>query len=133
MFAGLMRKHVFSGKDFIGHVGGDDFFIGLEGCSQAQMTGTIEGLLADFHMEVRQLYSAEDRLRGFLHGHDRDGTEREFALMRCSVGVLELPDGVMIEDLNRISAAIAGIKAGAKKSVSGLCSARLDENGVSEY
>lgn len=131
LFAGLMRKHVFSGKDFIGHVGGDDFFIGLQGCDHEQMLVMLDGLLTDFHSEVGQLYSVEDRLRGSMLGHDREGIERQIPLMRCSIGVLELPEGVMISDLNRISAAIASIKAGAKKSSTGLCSARLDENGIS--
>jgi len=40
---------------------------------------------------------------------------------------------VLISDLNRISAEIAGIKASAKKSKTGLCYARLDENGVSKH
>jgi diguanylate cyclase (GGDEF)-like protein len=133
LFAGLMRKHVFSGKDFIGHVGGDDFFIGLHGCSHDQMLATIEPLLLDFHGEVRHLYSAEDRLRGYMQGHDRDGAEKRIPLMRCSVGVLELPEGVMINDLNRISAEIANIKACAKKSPAGLCTARLDEYRISKH
>jgi diguanylate cyclase (GGDEF)-like protein len=133
LFAGLMRKHVFSGKDFIGHVGGDDFFIGLEGCDQQQMRTTLENLTGDFRAEVQNLYSSEDRLRGYMVGHDRDGNERRIAMMRCSVGVLELPEGLMIEDLNRISAAIAGIKAEAKKSIAGLSHARLDENGISQH
>jgi diguanylate cyclase (GGDEF)-like protein len=133
LFAGLMRKHVFSGKDFIGHVGGDDFFIGLQGTSREQMIAMLEGLLGDFLSEVRHLYSAEDRLRGHIIGHDRDGLEKAIPLMRCSIGVLELPEGVMISDINRISAEIASIKAGAKKSRTGLCHARLDENGVSRH
>jgi diguanylate cyclase (GGDEF)-like protein len=133
LFAGLMRKHVFSGKDFIGHVGGDDFFIGLQDRDRADVVSALESLLADFASEVRHLYLPEDRLRGFMMGHDRDGVEKQILLMRCSVGVLELPEGVMISDLNRISAEIAGIKAGAKKSKTGLCYARLDENGVSKH
>jgi predicted signal transduction protein with EAL and GGDEF domain len=35
LFATLMRKHAFSGHDFIGHVGGDDFFIGLRAATRA--------------------------------------------------------------------------------------------------
>lgn len=133
LFAGLMRKHVFSGKDFIGHVGGDDFFIGLQGCDHQHMAVTLESLMGDFRTEVQSLYSSEDRQRGYMIGHDRDGKERQIAIMRCSVGVLEVPEGLMIEDLNKISAAIAGIKAEAKKSVTGLSYARLDENAISQH
>jgi hypothetical protein len=39
--------------------------------------------------------------------------------MRCSIGVLELPEGVVISDLDRISTEIALVKASAKKSETG--------------
>jgi hypothetical protein len=40
--------------------------------------------------------------------------------MRCSIGVMELPAGVVISDIDRISAEIAQVKAVAKKSGTGL-------------
>jgi len=105
----------------------------LEGCDHAQMTATLESLANDFRLEAQALYSDEDRQRGYMTGHDRDGVERHIPMMRCSIGVLELPEGLMIEDLNRISAAIAGIKAEAKRSAAGLGHARLDENVLSPH
>jgi hypothetical protein len=47
--------------------------------------------------------------------------------MRCSIGVLELPEGLVIDDTNRVSAAIAHIKAKAKESEEGLVFHLLDE------
>jgi hypothetical protein len=47
--------------------------------------------------------------------------------MRCSIGVLELPEGLVIDDINRVSAAIAHIKAEAKDSEEGLAFHLLGE------
>jgi hypothetical protein len=40
--------------------------------------------------------------------------------MRCSIGVIELPEGLVIDDINRVSAEIAIIKSAAKDSEGGL-------------
>jgi hypothetical protein len=47
--------------------------------------------------------------------------------MRCSIGVLELPEGHVIDDISRVSAEIAHIKSEAKESDEGLVFHRLGE------
>ncbi|MBL0370854.1 GGDEF domain-containing protein [Rhizobium sp. KVB221] len=130
LFAALMKKHIFSGQDFIGHVGGDDFFLGLEGYGQSRTEAMLGALLAEFNAEVRQLYTSEDRQAGYMLSQDRDGMERQMPLMRCSIGVLELPEGILVNDLNRISAEIANVKSSAKKSELGLSFSRLNDFGI---
>jgi diguanylate cyclase (GGDEF)-like protein len=125
LFAALLRRYFFHDSEFIGHVGGDDFFIGLDGHSEEEMLHPLGRLLNDFATDVRELYSEEDRANGYILGHDREGNERRLPLMRCSIGVLEIPEGVVISDLDRISAEIAQVKAGAKSSPSGLCISRF--------
>lgn len=120
LFSALMRRYFFSEGDFLGHVGGDDFFIGLRDWTREEITEILDRLLSDFHDDVIALYSAEERQKGFIVGHDRRGEEREFPLMRCSVAVLELPRDLVIDDVNRVSAIIAGIKKTAKESDGGL-------------
>ncbi|WP_244429835.1 hypothetical protein [Rhizobium leguminosarum] len=66
------------------------------------------------------LYSDEHRAAGRILGHDRAGAEALFPLMRCSIGVIELPEGLVIDDINRVSAEIAVIKSAAKESEEGL-------------
>jgi len=51
---------------------------------------------------------------------DRSGAEALFPLMRCSIGVIELPEGLIIDDINRVGAEIALIKSAAKESKEGL-------------
>jgi diguanylate cyclase (GGDEF)-like protein len=120
LFAALMRRYFFAGGCFLGHIGGDDFFIGVRDWTEAELTEILERLLSDFHDDAVELYSAEDRDAGQIIGHDRYGTERYFQLLRCSIAVLELPQGLIIGDSERIGSEIAAIKKAAKESNSGL-------------
>lgn len=125
LFAALMRRYFFHDNEFIGHVGGDDYFIGLKGMTEEEMLHPLGRLLNDFTSEVVTLYSDDERRDGYIVGHGRDGVEARIPLMRCSIGVLELPAGVMIGDIDRISAEIAQVKALAKQSDSGLSVSRF--------
>ena len=120
LFAALMRRYFFAERHFLGHVGGDDFFIGVRGWAKEELTEILDRLISDFHEDVLGLYSDTDRAAGSIRGHDRAGVEALFPLMRCSIGVLELPEGLVIDDTNRVSAEIAHIKAEAKESEEGL-------------
>ena len=120
LFAALMRRYFFSDGDFLGHVGGDDFFIGLSDWTRPELTEILDRLLSDFHDDVIELYSAEDRAHGRIPGPDRNGESRDFPLMRCSICVLELPRGLVIDDMSRVGTMIAAIKKKAKDSEGGL-------------
>lgn len=127
LFAALLRRYFFADRHFLGHVGGDDFFVGVTGWTAEELTEILDRLISDFHEDVLDLYSDEDRAAGRIHGHDRNGVESYFPLMRCSIGVLELPKGLVIDDTRRVSAAIADIKAEAKDSEDGLVFHNLAE------
>ncbi len=77
-------------------------------------------MLSDFHDDVVQFYSPQERAEGRIKGHDRSGLERYFPLLRCSIGVIELPQGLLLDDVGRVSAEIAAIKASSKESEGGL-------------
>ena len=127
LFAALMRRYFFAERHFLGHVGGDDFFIGVVGWTKEELTEILDRLISDFHDDVLDLYSDEDRAAGRIRGHDRAGAEAFFPLMRCSIGVLELPEGLVIDDINRVSAEIAQVKSSAKESDEGLVFQTLGE------
>jgi diguanylate cyclase (GGDEF)-like protein len=125
LFSALMKRYFFGSGDFLGHIGGDDFFIGLRGWKPEELTVILERLASDFHDDVVGLYSPEDRAAGSIRVHDRNGTERDFPMLRCSIGVLELPEGLVLEDVGAISAAIAAVKGRAKDSEDGLVFSRF--------
>ncbi len=55
-----------------------------------------------------------------IEGHDRQGVNRLFPLMRCSVAVLAVGNGILVPDVNLVSNRIAVLKAEAKESEGGL-------------
>ncbi|CDZ53519.1 Signaling protein (EAL,CBS,GGDEF domains) [Neorhizobium galegae bv. orientalis] len=127
LFAALVKRYFFSDGDFLGHVGGDDFFIGVRDWTREELNEILGRLLSDFHDDVVQLYSPEERAAGKIRGHDRSGAERDFPLLRCSIGVLELPQGLLLDDVGRIGAEIATVKAQAKENEGGLFFASFGE------
>lgn len=127
LFSALLRRYFFSDDHFLGHVGGDDFFIGVHGWRRDELTEILERLLSDFHDDVIGFYSQEEQEAGRIKGHDRHGMEREFPLLRCSIGVLELPKGLLLDDVGRVASSIAVVKAQAKEAPSGLVFATFGE------
>ena len=120
LFAALMKRYFFSDEHFLGHVGGDDFFIGIRDWSRDELEEILERLLSDFHDDAVALYSEEERAAGRIRGHDRTGVERDFPLLRCSIGVVHLPQGLILDDIARIGTEIATVKVAAKESDRGL-------------
>lgn len=115
-----MRRHFIGEEKFLGHVGGDDFFIGVSGWTQEEVAAVLTRVLSEFCSDVRQLYSREHQAAGCMTGHGRSGEATRFPLMRCSIAVLVLPEGFVFSDSQAVSARIAEIKSRAKESETGL-------------
>lgn len=64
-------------------------------------------LTADFALDARPLYSAEDLARGGIEAEDRMGRPSLFPLLRCSAAVLGVPEGQVLSDLGQVSRRIA--------------------------
>lgn len=120
LFADLMRRFFVGGDVFLGHIGGDDFFIGITGRKRSLVEAVFTVMLGEFRRQVAFFYEPADREAGFIEGADRSGDVRHFPLMRCSVCVLELPSGVMQTDGRKVGETIARLKSAAKKSDNGL-------------
>lgn len=120
LFSALMRRYFFAESAFLGHVGGDDFFIGLRGLPADDVLEMLARLTGDFRQDVATLYAPEARAAGFVRGRDRSGSAKTYPLMRCSVGVLCLPADGDAASADDLASAIAAVKADAKKSESGL-------------
>lgn len=120
LFAALLRRHFIGEEKFLGHVGGDDFFVGVSGLGEEEMRAVLLRLLDEFGSDVRQLYSPEHQSAGCISGYGRDGGAKDFPLMRCSIAVLTLPEGFILSDSQTVSKRIAEIKARAKASKDGL-------------
>jgi diguanylate cyclase (GGDEF)-like protein len=117
LFADLLRSSGFADRRFIGHVGGDDFFIGYRGVPKADALLELRQLVEKFKFDAQSFYDAKARSDGFILGQDRDGRMRRFPLLEVSAVAVDLAgqgDALTIDD---ISAIIAANKTLAKRAV----------------
>ena len=77
-----------SRRDFVGHIGGDDFIAIFESLDWRRRC---ERILEAFGRAAPDFYSEADQLQGGIKAHDRCGQEQFFPLLSLSIGVVQ-PD-----------------------------------------
>lgn len=123
LFAELMHK-VLLNEYFIGHIGGDDFFAGSVIKNDAmfeEFCTRIRQLIYQFGEDVREFYSAEDRVRGCIVAEDREGRSREFALLNVSAVIVYKSYASSIHSAEQLQKVFAIEKKNAKKAFDHLC------------
>ncbi len=82
--AQVMKEAVKKGApgDFLGHEGGDDFIVLTTPEKADEVTGYI---CTEFDERVRELFSEEDRQRGYIVSKDREGNVKQFPIMTISL------------------------------------------------
>ncbi|MEE8424537.1 MAG: response regulator [Elusimicrobiota bacterium] len=73
-----------NGKEFVGHIGGDDFILVTH---PERMEELAKQIAARFDELAPSFYSAEDRARGKIVAKDRKGQQVEFPLLSIAIGV----------------------------------------------
>ncbi len=125
MFAELLKKTAFSENRFVGHVGGDDFFMGIRNSSLETVEDQMASLAWDFKKNVESFYDFDTVKKGYLSAVDREGRKRNLPLMTVSVAILELAagdkKGLTVEDMANT---MADLKKKAKRSDAGIASIR---------
>lgn len=138
-FAELLRTLAQETGGLAGHIGGDDFFWGLQQKMPLnQLIERITALTARFKRDAESFYDTETISRGFLEAVDRDGCKKRLPFLRASAALLHLPamkrDFCSIETLSHF---MARIKKAAKNSPAGLClgimgTLEISDAGISE-
>ncbi len=123
LFAELLRKQLPQGDVFVGHVGGDDFFVGLHEFRHDQAVDLITSMVRTFERDVESFYDEETRRRGYIFAKDREGVERKLPLLSASAAVVELPRGHGVRSADEISGLIATLKKAAKTAPDKIASA----------
>ena len=72
--------------DFIGHIGGDDFFIVTGPGHAGPIAETITRLFAK---QIPAMYSETDQAKGYISGISRDGREGNFPFISISIGIID--------------------------------------------
>ena len=124
LFADLMRKAA-TPAWFLGHIGGDDFFVGIRGADMVTATKDVGELIAKFASDAESFYDAEARERRCIVAQDREGKSKTFPLLSASAVLLEIPANCPACGIDDISAAIAVKKKAAKASPNKLAVATL--------
>jgi diguanylate cyclase (GGDEF)-like protein len=80
-----VHKTITTEEDFIGHIGGDDFVV----ITHPDKVDIIcQEIIREFDELIPNLYSEEDRKRGYIIGFNRKGEREEFPIMTISIGVV---------------------------------------------
>ncbi|QXH37047.1 bifunctional diguanylate cyclase/phosphodiesterase [Pseudomonas muyukensis] len=74
-------------RDFVGHIGGDDFMLVL---GSADWRERLQVLVEAFTRQCRRFYRAEHLEAGCFIAHNRQGQRETFALLSLSIGVVWL-------------------------------------------
>lgn len=125
LFAEPLQKHMPPQHTFVGHVGGDDFFVGFRSVDPKDAAESVARLLGRFARDVESFYDAAARERGYLETQGRDGRQQRYRLLTCSAGVLTLRADREELPLDAVMDEIARLRKKAKVSPGGMAIASL--------
>jgi diguanylate cyclase (GGDEF)-like protein len=108
-------------KDFLGHVGGDDFLVLFQ---SEDWETRIRAAMARFNTSAVRLYKPEDAASGGIRSEDRHGNPRFYGFVTIAVGVVPVTSGTEA-DSDAIATLAAAAKREAKRAPDGffLCPA----------
>lgn len=73
------------GRDFLGHIGGDDYIIITDADNVERLCNSI---IERFDKEIRQLYNPKDLEKGFIKVINRQGQKERFPVMTISIAAI---------------------------------------------
>ncbi|MGA4637067.1 bifunctional diguanylate cyclase/phosphodiesterase [Pseudomonas solani] len=85
--AQCLNERVDPARDFVGHIGGDDFMLVL---GSEDWRAKLNYLLEDFQGQCRRFYRNDHLQAGCFIAHNRRGEREEFPLLSLSIGVVNL-------------------------------------------
>lgn len=115
LFSDILQK--LRELDFIGHVGGDDFFIAYtlgENYSFDDAYKSVYSLIEKFSKDVETFYESKDRKRGFITAKDRYGDLKEFPLLSVSAAMINLEKGFSSISSTSFDSTLSTLKHNAK-------------------
>ena len=116
LLARLAVAHCDPQRDFVGHVGGDDFIILYQSAHWHQQC---QNIIAQFAELAIALFDEPDRLAGGIHADDRHGVPRFFPLTTLSIGAVKVRGGELAT-AEQVASMAARAKHQAKMAGEGL-------------
>ena len=112
--ASLLTDHINPKKDFVGHVGGDDFIILFESMAWEKRCKPILSEFTELHTE---LYSKKHLQQDGMPALNRNGNEVFYPLLALSIGAIRIKDFDDIRNEADLSEYATKAKSAAKKIV----------------
>lgn len=110
--AQCLNDRIDPSRDFVGHIGGDDFLMVLGSDDGSKR---LNSLLEDFQNQCRRFYRAEHLDAGCFTALNRQGQRQEFALLSLSIGVVHLrPESCALMDASQLAELASKAKHYAK-------------------
>lgn len=125
MFSEILGKAFSLFDAFIGHIGGDDFFVGVIDRDFETVHAAASGAICEFKSSAESLYDQADRQLGFLVGLDRQGKRKAFPLLSASCALLTVANETASRSEQAILSTITNLKEESKLSGNTVCAASL--------
>ncbi|WP_130887389.1 bifunctional diguanylate cyclase/phosphodiesterase [Pseudomonas sp. Sample_21] len=110
--AQCLNERIDPTRDFVGHIGGDDFLLVL---GPEDWRKRLNQLLDDFQNQCRRFYRPEHLEAGCFIAPNRQGVRQEFALLSLSIGVVHLrPEACAALDASQLAEMASQAKHHAK-------------------
>ena len=115
LFADLLKKSSMLKDSLVGHIGGDDFFLGWSEPDETdeEVYKIVKKIVDDFSSDVESFYDEKDRNRGFIKAKSRDGEVRNFKLLTVSAATIIIQEGIKAEG-DILSRELTRLKKSAK-------------------
>lgn len=117
LLAGIVLSHCDTQRDFVGHVGGDDFIVLFQ---SSDWRLRCEAIIAELAARARQMFDEEARRRCGIEAEDRHGVMRFFPCTTLSIGAVMVQSGALLR-AEDVATRAALAKHHAKSDPNGLC------------
>ena len=117
LFSEILKENNMKSASFIGHIGGDDFFLGIKYLKTDDFESVykkVQKIGEEFKESVKIYYSDSDVKKGYIKAADRRGIMRKIPLLSVAIVLLEAPKGRMRYGIEDISDMIFKLKKEAK-------------------
>ena len=134
LFSEILRKEFPYQAMFVGHLGGDDFFVGLQqnDLGILEIRSQIKKINLEFSDTAATFYTKEEFLQGYYISKDRQGNERMFPLLSSKAAILDIPSGNLENNYENVLRLFSNFKKKAKMAKEGITVLNLKDQFIEE-
>ncbi len=100
LFADILKKNSKLKDCLVGHIGGDDFFLGWHNKEESyiEIFNKIKKIVDKFSNDVESFYDEKDRNNGYIHAKGRDGKMQNYNILTVSAAIVLIKASVNSKD-----------------------------------